>query len=42
VTIESGSQTLPSIAVKAVKRAAAEHKNKYGQDYDPDTLKTDY
>jgi len=42
VTIESGSQTLPSIAVKAVKQAPAEHKNKYGQDYDPDTLRTDY
>jgi hypothetical protein len=42
VAIEGGSQTLPSIAVKAVKQAPAEHKNKYGQDYDPDTLKTDY
>ena len=42
VTIESGGQALPSIAVKAVKQAPAEHKNKYGQDYDPDTLKTDY
>jgi plastocyanin len=42
VAIEGGSQTLLSIAVKAVKQAPAEHKNKYGQDYDPDTLKTDY
>ena len=42
VTIEGGSQTLPSIALRAVKPAPTEHKNKYGQDYDPDTLKTDY
>ena len=42
VTIESVNQILPPVAVKAVKPAPAEHKNKYGQDYDPDTLKTDY
>jgi plastocyanin len=42
VTIESADQILASVAVKAVKPAPAEHKNKYGQDYDPDTLKTDY
>jgi plastocyanin len=42
VTVESGNQTLAPISVKAVKPALAEHKNKYGQDYDPDTLKTDY
>jgi plastocyanin len=42
VTIGNGNQTLPPISVKAVKQAPAEHKNKYGQDYDPDTLKTDY
>jgi plastocyanin len=42
VTIESGNQTLSPIAVKAIRPAPAEHKNKYGQDYDPDTLKTDY
>jgi plastocyanin len=42
VTIESASQVLPLVSVKAVKTAPAEHKNKYGQDYDPETLKTDY
>jgi plastocyanin len=42
VTIESANQILPLVSVKAVKPALAEHKNKYGQDYDPDTLKTDY
>jgi plastocyanin len=42
VTIESANQTLAAIAVKAVKPAPGTHKNKYGQDYDPDTLKTDY
>jgi plastocyanin len=42
VTIESANQILPSVSVKATKPALAEHKNKYGQDYDPETLKTDY
>ena len=42
VTIEDGNQTLAPISVKAVKPVLAEHKNKYGQDYDPETLKTDY
>ncbi len=42
VTIESANQTLPPISVKAVKQSPAEHKNKYGQVYDPETLKTDY
>jgi len=42
VTIEDGNRTLPPISVKAVKPAPAQHKNKYGQDYDPEALKTDY
>lgn len=42
VTIESGKQTLPMLSVKATKRTPVEHKNKYGQEYDPGTLKTDY
>lgn len=42
VTIQSDNQSLPAISVRAAKQAPAEHKNKYGQDYDPDTLKTDY
>jgi len=42
VTIESANQILPLVSVKEVKAAPVEHKNKYGQDYDPETLKTDY
>jgi plastocyanin len=42
VTIQSENQILPAISVKATKQTQAEHKNKYGQDYDPETLKTDY
>jgi plastocyanin len=42
VTIENGNQILPPISVKAIKPTPAEHKNKYGQDYDPATVKTDY
>ena len=42
ITIESGNEILPPLSVKAAKRAQAEHKNKYGQDYDPATVKTDY
>jgi plastocyanin len=41
VTIQSDEQILPAISVKAL-RQIPEHKNKYGQDYDPATLKTDY
>ena len=42
VTIESANQILASVSVKAAKAAPAEHKNKYGQEYDPATAKTDY
>jgi plastocyanin len=42
VVIEAGSRVLPVIAVPVVKQMQTEHKNKYGQEYDPDTLKTDY
>jgi plastocyanin len=42
VTIQSENRILPAISVKAAKQTPAEHKNKYGQDYDPDTMKTDY
>lgn len=42
VVIEGGNRSLPPIAVPVVKQVQTEHKNKYGQDYDPDTLKTDY
>jgi hypothetical protein len=42
VNVESGKETLPVLSVKATKRTSIEHKNKYGQEYDPGTLKTDY
>ena len=42
VTMQSDNRTLPAIAVTAAKQAPVQHKNKYGQDYDPNTLKTDY
>src|SRR6202158_3079335 len=40
VVIESGGQVLPVISVAAVNQPQTGHKNKYGQDYDPDTLKS--
>jgi len=42
VTIENVNEILPPLSVKAAKGAQAEHKNKYGQNYDPATVKTDY
>jgi plastocyanin len=42
VTIEDGSYTMPMISVPVAKQQQEDHKNKYGQDYDPDTLRTDY
>jgi hypothetical protein len=42
VTIENANEILPPLSVKVAKRAQAEHKNKYGQNYDPATVKTDY
>jgi plastocyanin len=42
VAIEGGDRVLPVISVPAVNQSQTGHKNKYGQDYDPDTLKTDY
>lgn len=41
VTIEPETRALPTISV-VVNKPRTDHKNKYGQDYDPDTLKTDY
>ena len=41
VNIEPESHALPAISI-AVNRSRTDHKNKYGQDYDPDTLKPDY
>ena len=42
VAIELGGRTLPTVSIPVAKPVQVEHKNKYGQDYDPDTLKTDY
>ena len=42
VLIEAQTRTLPAISIAVTKQTQTEHKNKYGQDYDPDTLKTDY
>jgi plastocyanin len=42
IVIEGGNRVLPPIAVPVVKQIQTEHKNKYGQEYDPDTLKTEY
>ncbi len=42
VNIEAETRTLPLISIAVTKQTQTEHKNKYGQDYDPDTLKTDY
>jgi plastocyanin len=40
--IEGESRTLPMISIPVSKQQQKSHKNKYGQDYDPDPLKTDY
>src|SRR5579864_9520190 len=42
VNIDAQTRTLPAISIAVTKQTQTEHKNKYGQDYDPDTLKTDY
>jgi plastocyanin len=42
VVVEGENRTLAMISVPVVKQPQKNHKNKYGQDYDPDTLKTDY
>ena len=42
VNIQDENQTLPAIRVNATKQAPSNHKNKYGQDYDPEGIKTEY
>ena len=42
VIIQNANQVLPTVLVKATKQEMVNHKNKYGQDYDPDAVKTDY
>jgi plastocyanin len=41
VSIDPETRSLAAISI-VVSRPQVDHKNKYGQDYDPDTLKTDY
>jgi plastocyanin len=42
ISMVAENRVLPLIEVPVVKQSQKNHKNKYGQDYDPDTLKTDY
>ena len=42
IEIDGENRTLPPISVPVVKQIETTHKNKYGQDYDPDATKTDY
>ena len=42
VVVGTANRALPSLSVPVTKQSEAKHKNKYGQEYDPDTLKTDY
>jgi plastocyanin len=42
IVIDGENRTIPLISVPAAKQLQKDHKNKYGQDYDPDTLKADY
>jgi plastocyanin len=42
VSIEGTNRALPTISVPVIAQIRLEHKNKYNQDYDPDTLKPDY
>jgi plastocyanin len=42
IEVSDSNINVPAISVAVNKHNAAEHKNKYGQDYDPDTLKADY
>ncbi len=42
VVIDDTIHALPTISVPVAKQVQREHKNKYGQDYDPDALNPDY
>lgn len=42
VLIEGQNRAIPMISVPVTKERQADHKNKYSQDYDPNTLRTDY
>jgi len=42
VVIEGENRQVPVISIPVTKLLQTKHKNKYGQDYDPNSLKTDY
>jgi len=42
VIVDDASRALPTVSVPVVKQIQKEHKNKYGQDYDPDAMNPDY
>jgi plastocyanin len=42
VSIQNNGQILPAILLTATRPITVNHKNKYGQDYDSDAVKTDY
>jgi plastocyanin len=42
VTLEAGNRTFSTISVPVLAQIHTDHKNKYGQDYDPEELKPDY
>ena len=42
VVLDDTTHALPAVSVPVAKQVQKEHKNKYGQDYDPDALNPDY
>ena len=42
IVLDDATHTLPTVSVPVVKQIQKEHKNKYGQDYDPDAMNPDY
>ena len=42
VVVDDTTRALPTVSVSVVKQVQREHKNKYGQDYDPDAMNPDY
>jgi plastocyanin len=42
VVLDDLTRPLPTISVPVVKQIQKDHKNKYGQDYDPDAMNPDY
>jgi plastocyanin len=42
VVVDDTARSLPTVSVPVVKQIQKEHKNKYGQDYDPDAMNPDY